>query len=605
MFSFCAFMFALVSPFAVYPQPRLLPLPQKIKMSGQFIIVDRKLVNEFWLNKQAKAVKQTLEPLLREGGFDEIDDYDGMKEMNTAEESSLNVFVATGALGAEKKWLKNFGLESFSGDKELLSKKEGYALVVGRVKKTGKPFVFIHGADEAGTFYGVMTLRQLMGKSIAGIKLWEAEIVDYPAFAFRGVLEGSYTGPWTHEQRMSILEVMACYKMNYFMYGPKTDPLIRNTWRILYSNEKMKEFEKEIQFAKEYHIHYAFVLSPVTSATYSADTMLDKAMKKLEQFLSLGVRDFGILFDDIMPVINQKDKKVYQTAAHAHVDFTNKLYAAVNKKYTDVRFAFVPVDYSGTKSTWYLEVVKKHLNSEISIGWTGKDIISDVITVADTKLFQKAIGNHAVSLGDNFPVAEGTGGLPCMGPLRDREAGLYKVVNGFIGNGTGDQPEGSKISFMTIADYTWNPENYDAEHSWDKALELFAQNKEALPYLRMFAEEFQFNYPVKVRSSMLQILWDAAWREFVDDGKWGVLYGVLLEQLKDAEKVHEVLEAKLNNPQFIAEMKSTLEKYTIYAKTGISILQEVYAKPVPENKSEREKIRDEATQKFLGALHGK
>ncbi len=571
--SLLAFAAVLACPLIVFAQPRLLPLPQKIKMSGQYITVDRKLVNEFWMSKRAKSAKQKLEALLREEGFDEIDDYKGMKEIGMAK-GSLTVLVATGALGAEKRWLKNFEIESYGDVPEILSRKESYALVTGRAKKTGKPFVFIQGADEAGTFYAVMTLQQLMEKSAEGIKIWEAEITDYPKFVFRGVLEGSYSGPWTHEERMSILELMARYKMNYFMYGPKPDPLIRDTWRILYSGEKMKDFQEEVAFAKNHHIHYAFVLSPIAGATYSAPSMLDKAMKKLEQFLSLGVRDFGIFFDDITPVINVKDKKVYQTAAHAHVDFTNKLYAVAKKKYSDVRFAFVPVDYSGTKSTWYLEVVKKHLNAEISVGWTGKDIISDVITVDDTKKFQAAIGNHAISLGDNFPVAEGTGGFPCMGPVRDREAGLYKVVNGFIGNGTGGQPEGSKIPFMTIADYTWNPEQYEPERAWDIALRNFAVNDEAYNALRLFAEEFLVNYPTKRKLSMLSVLWDAAWREFVDDGKWGVLYGVLLEQLKEASKAQETLETKLNNAKFISEVKSTLEKYTAYAQKGLSILQE-------------------------------
>lgn len=590
----------LTMPLSAFGHARLLPLPQTVKFGDTFTI-DGVKINEFWLNKKAIKVKRHLEDAFRETGAKEMDDYDGMKEIGTTK-GSLTVLVATGALEKNKSALKPFGVESLADNKQILSKKEGYVLVTGRVKETEKPFVFIQGADDAGTFYAVMTLRQLMEKSAAGIKIQEAEIADYPKFTFRGALEGSYTGPWSHEQRMSILELMARTKMNYFMYGPKPDPYIRNTWRVLYPDEKMKEFKKEIEFAKENHIHFAFVLSPVTSATYSAQTMMDKAVLKLEQFLALGVRDFGILFDDIMPVINQKDKKVYQTAAHAHVDFTNKLYAAVNKKYPDVRFAFVPVDYSGTKPTWYLEVVKKHLNSEISVGWTGKDIISDVITVADTKLFQKAIGNHAVSLGDNFPVAEGTGGLPCMGPVRDRDAGLYKVVNGFIGNGTGDQPEGSKISFMTIADYTWNPEQYDAEKSWDFALRSFAGSEEAYTALRLFAEEFQFNYPVKKRMSMLSVLWEAAWKECVDEGKWGVLYGVLLEQLKDAEKVHEILQAKLNNPQFISEMKGTLQKYTAYAKEGLAILQDFHEKPVSENKAEREKVFQDTTQRFYSVL---
>ncbi len=586
---------------AVHAQPRLLPLPQKAKFSGASFTIDGVKINEFWLNKKAINVKRHLEDAFREMSAKEMDDYGGMKGIGTAK-GSLTVLAATGALGENKSALKPFGIESFADSKEVLSKKQAYVLVAARVKDTGKPFVFIQGADDAGTFYAVMTLRQLLEKTATGIKIQEAEITDFPKFNFRGVLEGSYTGPWTHEQRMSILELMARMKMNYFMYGPKPDPYIRNTWRVLYPDEKMKEFEEEVKFAKEHHIHYAFVLSPVTSATYSADTMLQKAVQKLEQFLSLGVRDFGILFDDIMPVINKKDKKVYQTAAHAHVDFTNKLYAAVKNKYPDVRFAFVPVDYSGTKHTWYLEVVKKHLNTEISVGWTGKDIISDVITVNDTKLFQKAIGNHAVSLGDNFPVAEGTGGFPCMGPVRDREAGLYKVVNGFVGNGTGDQPEGSKISFMTIADYTWNPEQYDAENSWGAALKAFAGNDEAYNALRLFAEEFQFNYPVKKRMSMLSVLWEAAWKEYVEDGKWGILYGVLLSQLKDAEAVQQMLEGKLNNPQFISEMKNSLQKYTAYAKEGLVILKEAHEKPVSNDKSEREKIFEGATQRFYSML---
>lgn len=169
-------------------------------------------------------------------------------------------------------------------------------------------------------------------------------------------------------------------------------------------------------------------------------------------------------------------------------------------------------------------------------------------------------------------------------------------------SGTGDQPEGSKIPFMTIADYTWNPESYDAEKSWDAALKTFAGNEEAYNALRLFTEEFLVNYPTKKRLSMLSVLWDAAWREYVDDGKWGVLYGVLLEQLKEAEKARGVLESKLNNPQFIAEMKSTLEKYTAHAKEGLAILREFHEKPVPGNKSEREKVFHDATQRFYSVL---
>ena len=53
-------------------------------------------------------------------------------------------------------------------------------------------------------------------------------------FAVRGVLEGFYGNPWTHEQRLELLGFMASRGMNTFVYAPKDDPLVRRDWRSAY-----------------------------------------------------------------------------------------------------------------------------------------------------------------------------------------------------------------------------------------------------------------------------------------------------------------------------------------------------------------------------------
>ena len=46
-------------------------------------------------------------------------------------------------------------------------------------------------------------------------------------FAVRGIVEGFYGNPWTHEQRLELLGFMASRGLNTFVYTPKDDPLVR------------------------------------------------------------------------------------------------------------------------------------------------------------------------------------------------------------------------------------------------------------------------------------------------------------------------------------------------------------------------------------------
>ena len=59
-------------------------------------------------------------------------------------------------------------------------------------------------------------------------------------FAIRGVIEGYYGRPWTHDQRLALIDFLADRGMNMFVYGPKDDPLLRADWRTPYDGEALE-----------------------------------------------------------------------------------------------------------------------------------------------------------------------------------------------------------------------------------------------------------------------------------------------------------------------------------------------------------------------------
>ncbi|MDQ1597262.1 MAG: hyaluronoglucosaminidase, partial [Microbacteriaceae bacterium] len=77
---------------------------------------------------------------------------------------------------------------------------EGYAL---RLHQGG---VVIAGADAAGEFHGRATLQQLQQLAVAqNGRMTQLDIRDWPTLPSRGIMEGFYGPPWSHEDRLEML----------------------------------------------------------------------------------------------------------------------------------------------------------------------------------------------------------------------------------------------------------------------------------------------------------------------------------------------------------------------------------------------------------------
>lgn len=109
--------------------------------------------------------------------------------------------------------------------------KEGYVL------KTDSDSVVICAHSEAGFFYGLQTLRQLLPPEIFSDKMQHPKkgwiipnvlIVDYPRFSYRGLHLDVARHFIPKEQVKRLLDVMAIHKLNYFEWHLTDD----EGWRI-------------------------------------------------------------------------------------------------------------------------------------------------------------------------------------------------------------------------------------------------------------------------------------------------------------------------------------------------------------------------------------
>lgn len=95
--------------------------------------------------------------------------------------------------------------------------------------KVGKNGIFINGATDAGTFYGIQTIRKTLPVGFTQEVLFPyAEITDYPAYVHRGVHLDVSRHFFPAEFIKKYIDVLAMYNMNVFHWHLTDD----QGWRI-------------------------------------------------------------------------------------------------------------------------------------------------------------------------------------------------------------------------------------------------------------------------------------------------------------------------------------------------------------------------------------
>ncbi|WP_202819000.1 beta-N-acetylglucosaminidase domain-containing protein [Actinosynnema sp. ALI-1.44] len=125
------------------------------------------------------------------------------------------------------------------------------------------------------------------------------EVRDWPSLRWRGVVEGFYGPPWTHEARLDSFGYFGRHKMNLYFYTPKDDPYLRAEWRQPYPADHLARLDELVKRAKDNHVEFGYVLSPGLSICYSGPSETDALIAKFTSLYRLGVRMFVVALDDI------------------------------------------------------------------------------------------------------------------------------------------------------------------------------------------------------------------------------------------------------------------------------------------------------------------
>ena len=304
-----------------------------------------------------------------------------------------------------------------------------------------------------------------------------------PSFAVRGYIEGFYGKPWTQEQRLSVMALAAKYRMNTVFYAPKDDPYHRDRWKEPYPEESLTQLKALSDRAGALYMDFYFCVAPGLSIRYSDASDFDALCHKAKQVFDLGVRCFGLLLDDIDDSLtDETDKQSYGDLADAHIDLVNRFYAYLTGLSRGCRLVVCPTVYHGTGNEPYITKLGKGIREAVGLFRTGPDICSRALTSADAALFAARTG-HKPLYWDNYPVNdEAMFREMHLGPVIGRDGDLGDWAQGLIANCM-EYAECTKIPLCTVADYLWDSEHYDPEHSFYSAAQEAVGEENVLPFL--------------------------------------------------------------------------------------------------------------------------
>ncbi|HEV2352404.1 MAG TPA: beta-N-acetylglucosaminidase domain-containing protein [Terriglobia bacterium] len=298
----------------------------------------------------------------------------------------------------------------------------------------------------------------------------QISITDFPSFPERGIVEGFYGKPWNPKDRLAMLRFEGQHAMNVYYYAPKDDPYHRALWRKPYPPARIKQLKELVSTAHANFVDFCFAISPGLSMVYSNDTDFADLTAKLDAVEKMGVSCFALFLDDVpQDLQNSQDKIRFKSLAEAHVYLINKLYQHLKSQSQENRLVVTPTTYTNNQGALdYIREVGAGVNADVPLIWTGIQVVSPTITVAQAQEWG-ALLRRKPYIWDNFPVNDGIRWRVNLGPLRGRDPNLPVAVSGFVSNPM-ILPHASMLPLQTVAEYLWNSGAYDPDAAERRAV---------------------------------------------------------------------------------------------------------------------------------------
>ena len=458
----------------------------------------------------------------------------------TAAKSGVKVTVNFG-----EKAAANAGVKDRSG---------AYALSIGSKGIT------ITGYDERGAFYGIQTLRQIVESPIsANGKLPWLTVNDYPDLKKRGVVEGFYGTPWSHQVRLSLIDFYGRFKLNSYLYGPKDDPYHScPNWRQPYPEKEAQNIRELVEACNRNYVEFVWAIHPGQDIKWNEEDY-NNLLNKFEMMYALGVRAFAIFFDDISGEGTNPVKQV---------ELLNRLTNEFVKAKGDVAPLVVcPTDYSklwaNPSPQGSLSVYGRTLDPSVAVFWTGDAVCTDL--TPETMEWLNSRIQRPGYYWWNYPVTDYVRHIIMQGPVYGLDTSLTSnEVYGLASNPM-EHGEASKLALYGVADYAWNPAAYNPIDNWERGIvELAPKAKEAYRTFAIHSCDTETGYR---RSES----WET--ETFTIDRYTPEQYDALLKEFQKIEQVPAQMEANCDNELLLKELRPWLVEFGKLGTRGRKALE--------------------------------
>ncbi|CAB4595226.1 unannotated protein [freshwater metagenome] len=260
-----------------------------------------------------------------------------------------------------------------------------------------------------------------------------------------GIIEGFYGDPYSHEERLALIDTIATWNWNSYVWAAKLEPRHRDEWLAPFTSDELQQFSE--LSARQEDVMFVIGLTPGSGATN------EQVITKLRPAITAGAGAVMLCFDDL-PVLDAASE--HQRIAHAVL---HELHVPV---------WITPTHYAGITSSPYLEALCNGLDERVELLWTGDQVVCDTITATDARARIAATGGRAPLVWDNAPVNDALMHAHLhLGPFVGRDAELRDLCSGFLWNPM-VECVASRVMLESAAAW-WN--GNDAIAAWNTAVD--------------------------------------------------------------------------------------------------------------------------------------
>lgn len=456
------------------------PTPQKVVETGEAIELTQQ-INVICESGIGEVTRNRMKEVLEEAGYT-------IAFSTNPSQTNTNLYIGiNGSDGAADRYAveNNLPLAVFdTGDNKF----DPYLLQINDLHPHGD--IVVLGNDKGSEFYAFATLEQILEQT-GGNSIRQITFEDYSHTQYRGIVEGFYGHPYSVENRISLFEFCKRFKMNVFVYGPKSDPYHLGNWRDDYPTsltEQQRFFgmitqddlKTLAQKAKACNVDFIWAAHPgleqgisFANESYMAPG-IDALMKKFDHLYSLGIRGFGVFIDDM----------TYTPGGEMQAHLANQVQLKIRERYAtdniDDKIAplfFVPTAYALNYGASYTLRYLANVDSEVVIAFTGYDCFSNIRPSAIDDMAGRV--NRNPVMWWNNPVNDDHDDRIYMRELTTHwtieTSGAINTLKGLILNPM-CQAQASKIALFGAADYSWNPNTFDSKKNWEASFARIVKN---------------------------------------------------------------------------------------------------------------------------------